>query len=292
MSLTVITPTYNRAHTLHMCYESLCAQSCKDFLWMIIDDGSTDETEELVNSWMREGIIRIEYQKKTNRGKASALNVALDLVQTKYVVCLDSDDTFYPDTVRTALKALDETEPDEQCCGILALRNHQDGSVMGRREIPRNMTCVTAADIFLKLNLETELICFYKSKMLTRYRFPEFEGEKFVSPAWMQYTVTQEHYFKTSWDRLCCCEYTADGITRNKRKIIVNNPHGYTCVKRMSFDLAPTVKTRIKHGIMYHYGCILGHDKDWLKNVTHKKWAIFLRPAGYVVYLRRQRKGN
>ena len=154
---------------------------------------------------------------------------------------------------------------------------------MGRKEIPREFSTVTAADIFLKLQLRTELICFYKTEILKEYRFPEFNGEKFVSPAWMQYAITQEHYYRTSWDKLCCCEYIGDGLTRNKKKVIVKNPLGYTCVKLWSFNLAPTLKMRIKHGIMYDCGCILGKDKNWVKNAKHKCWAVLLYPAGWFV---------
>lgn len=287
--LTIITPTYNRAHTLPACYESLCGQTDKRFLWLVIDDGSSDPTEELVNSWIEEGKISISYRKKENGGKASALNLAMDLVDTQYAVCLDSDDTFYPQTVELALKSLEAVKNDEKCCGILALRNNPDGSVMGGKSIPEGVERATAAEIFMKYRLHGELICFYKTEILVKFRFPEFEGERFVSPAWMQYQVTQDYYFALSRDRLCCCEYIADGLTKNKKNVIVKNPKGYTCVKRWSFDLAPTVPLRVKHGIMYDCGCLLGKDTNWLKNARHKAWAVALMPAAYFVKLTRFR---
>ena len=281
--LTVATPTYNRAHTLPACYQSLCGQTDKRFKWLIIDDGSTDGTAELVNSWIEEKKISIEYKWKENGGKASALNVGIGMLDTPYAVCLDSDDTFFENAIEKAIALLKDTDVEKSCCGILALRNSPDGTVMGRKEIPREFSTVTAADIFLKLQLRTELICFYKTEILKEYRFPEFNGEKFVSPAWMQYAITQEHYYRTSWDKLCCCEYIGDGLTRNKKKVIVKNPLGYTCVKLWSFNLAPTLKMRIKHGIMYDCGCILGKDKNWVKNAKHKCWAVLLYPAGWFV---------
>lgn len=285
--ITVATPTYNRAHTLPACYESLCEQSDKRFIWLVIDDGSRDNTEELINTWKKENRIKIEYCKKENGGKASALNVGIDLLKTPYAVCLDSDDTFYPDAVRVALRELDKIKEDNKCCGILALRNNPDGTVMGGREIPRNMSKVTAVDVFLRLVLNTELICFYKVSILKKYRFPEFKNEKFVSPAWMQYAITQDYYFSTSWDKICCCEYVADGLTKNKRKVILKNPRGYTCVKRFSFDLSPSLKLRVKHGIMYDCGCLIGHDKEWLSNANHKLLAVVLMPVAFVVKQKR-----
>ena len=285
--LTVATPTYNRAYTLGECYKSLCEQTDKRFMWLVIDDGSSDDTEELIASWKSEGKILIKYYKKVNGGKASALNVGINLLETQYAVCLDSDDRFFPETVEIALKLLQKIEHDEKCCGILALRNNPDGTVMGNKELPQNITKITAADLFLKYNLNTELICFYKVNILKKYRFPEFDGEKFVSPAWMQYEITQKYYYSPSWEKLCCCEYIGDGLTKNKRKVIKKNPHGYTCVKKYSFDLSTDLKLIIKHGIMYDCGCLLGHDKMWLKNVRHKGWAVILMPIAAIVKWRK-----
>ena len=88
-------------------------------------------------------------------------------------MCLDSDDWFYDNAVELALSELEKCKDDEKCCGILALRNNPDGSVMGKREIPKEMKTITAVDVFLKLNLNTELICFYKTDILKEFRFPE-----------------------------------------------------------------------------------------------------------------------
>ena len=288
-SLTIITPTYNRAHTLPKVYDSLKGQTSRDFIWMLVDDGSSDDTEPMVRNWIDASELKIVYLKKKNGGKASALNQAIDNLSTKYAVCLDSDDTFYSNAVKLAISQLNKIADDDSYCGILALRNNPDGSVMGKNGIPQDYKDITAEDVFLGLHLRTELICFYKTSHLKQYRFPEFSGEKFVSPAWMQYEITQKYKYRTSWDKFCQCEYIEDGLTRNKRKVLVKNPRGYTCVKRYSFDLAPSVRLRIKHGIMYDCGCIIGKDKDWLRNVKHKVWAVVLWPAGMFVYLKRFR---
>ena len=282
--LTVVTPTYNRAYILDKCYLSLLRQTNQSFIWLVVDDGSTDNTEKIVRDWIADGRISIQYIKKQNGGKASALNRALDVITTKYAVCLDSDDSFYPETVDMALQALKAADQDERCCGVLALRNNSDGTVMGGREIPRRYQRVTAADVLLRLNLKTELICFYKTEDLKGRRFPEFENEKFVSPSWMQLEITRKKYFLTSWEKLCCCEYIADGLTVNKRKVILNNPKGYICVKKIQFELAPNLKQLVKNGIMYDCGCIIGHDSDWLKNAPHKIMAFLLYPMGKLAY--------
>lgn len=91
-TLTVFTPTFNRAYTLHLCYESLKRQSCNDFLWLVVDDGSSDNTRELVESWIDEGVIQIRYYYQENLGMHGAHNAAYDIIDTELNVCIDSDD--------------------------------------------------------------------------------------------------------------------------------------------------------------------------------------------------------
>lgn len=285
--ITVITPTYNRAHTLGKCYESLINQTCKDFIWMIIDDGSNDNTLEIVDKWKQDNVIRIQYYKKPNGGKASALNYGIDRLDTPYAVCLDSDDYFCVDAIEKATKRLETIKEDDAFCGLLALRSHEDGSVLGNVEIPNDMHRVKAEDLLITLNLRTEYICFYKTSILKEFRFPEIENEKFIPPSWMMFAITRDHYYLVSHERYCICEYLGDGITRNKKNVIVKNPKGYSCAKKWYFELSTKPILIIKNGIMYDCGCIIAKDKNWLKNTRRKIWAIALYPAGYIVYLKR-----
>ena len=95
--LTVFTPTFNRAYILHRCYESLLRQTNKNFIWLIIDDGSTDNTKKLVTEWMnKENGFEIRYEYKKNGGMHTAHNKAYELIDTELNVCIDSDD-FMPD---------------------------------------------------------------------------------------------------------------------------------------------------------------------------------------------------
>ena len=106
----------------------------------------------------------------------------------------------------------------------------------------------------------------------------------------MQYELARKYVFKPSWEKLCCCEYIEDGLTKNKRKVIAKNPHGYTAIRRQSFDFAKSFKAIVRNGIMYDCGCIIGRDKDWLRNAPKKMWAILLMPFGYFVFLKRYKK--
>lgn len=288
-TITVITPSYNRAHTLPQCYKSLQEQTSSDFVWLIVDDGSVDDTEKIVSEWVKTtNRFHIQYVKKDNGGKASALNMAFDLVKTPYVCILDSDDYLYSTAIESFLEEKRRADSDVRCCGIMAFRSHENGSIMGGRSIPTETGQITMIDI-LNGKFRTELFCFYKVDVLNNLRFPSFPNEKFVSPQWLDFELSRKYYFVPSDKQYCVCVYIADGLTRNKRKVIFKNPHGYTAVKRQSFEFSKSLQLSVKHGIMYDCGCIIGKDKNWLKNSPKKLLSILLMPLAYFVYWKRFR---
>jgi len=101
MRQTLFTPTYNRADKLPRLYDSVKKQTFKDFIWLIIDDGSTDNTKEVVRSFINEGVVNIRYVYKENGGKHTAMKMAWEIVETPYMIDMDSDDELLPDTLRT-----------------------------------------------------------------------------------------------------------------------------------------------------------------------------------------------
>lgn len=286
--ITIITPSFNRAHTLPKCYESLMKQTSSNFEWMIIDDGSSDNTRELVENWIDKTTkFKISYFYKSNGGKASALNLAFDNLETEFAVILDSDDTFYSDAIESATAQLQSFCTDDQCCGLMPLRHNPDGTVMGGRNLESGKK-IRMADI-LNGEYKTELVCFYKTSVLKNFRFPRIEGEKFISPQWLDYELSREHYFIASDSKICICEYIEDGLTKNKRSVIKKHPKGYTLVKSQSFEFSDSIKRIAKHGLMYDCGCIISGDRDWLRNSPRKLWSLLLMPLAWIIYLIRFR---
>ena len=129
--LTVFTPTYNRAHTLPRTYASLSRQDCKDFVWLIIDDGSTDDTRALVEAWQtQEHSFEIRYLYKENGGMHTAHNVAYEVIDTELNVCIDSDDCLAPGAVRKILAKWDSVQKDKYA-GIIGLDADLQGNLIG-----------------------------------------------------------------------------------------------------------------------------------------------------------------
>lgn len=285
--LTIVTPTYNRAYTLKKCYETLKDQTSKSFVWMIIDDGSIDNTEKLVKLWINERKIEIYYHKKHNGGKASALNLALEKVNTQYFVCLDSDDWFSNNGVELALEKLNKIKKNEYYCGVVALRTDVNDTVLGGKPIPKEVKETTIQEIANKYKIRSEVICFYKTSIVCNYRFPIIEGEKFISPAYLEQEIGRKYKYVVSQDILCYCEYLDDGLTKNKNKIIIKNPKGYTLVKCQSFELASDFKSKSKHAVMYGVGSILSGDENYVKNSPNRLMTIMYLPLTILVYILR-----
>lgn len=185
---------------------------------------------------------------------------------------------------------LHEEDENGNCCGIIGLRNNPDGTVMGDQEIPRSYKYITIVDIYNDCNIKSEFITFYKTEILKTCRFPEIEGEKFMPPSWVHYALCENYKFRTTWDTLCFCEYINDGLTKNKHKVVVRNPKGYTLIKKISFKYSKGLKRKFKNAIMYDCGCIIGKDKQWLNNAPYKGIALISYPLGFLAYQMRFKK--
>ncbi|WP_223701115.1 glycosyltransferase family A protein [Sutcliffiella deserti] len=282
--ITIITPTFNREHTLYNCFDSLKAQTDKRFLWMVVDDGSTDNTEDLVHNWISENIIEIQYFKKNNGGKASALNFALDRIDTDYWVCLDSDDTFSHNSIELALDGLEKIKSVTNYCGLLALRNAKSGEVFGGKRIPKEVVETTVLELSDKYKIRSEFVQFYITEITSGYRFPEISGEKFMPPEYLANELNKKYKFKVEQKIFCYCEYLPDGLTRNKLEIIKNNPRGYTLVVMQAFELTDNFYNKSKRCLKYISGCLLSGDRNCIRNSPHKIMTTLYYPFGWLVY--------
>lgn len=284
--MSIITPTYNRSENLKNAYKSLNMQTNKDFVWIIIDDGSTDMTREVVKDIKKDNKIDIKYYYKENGGKASALNVGLEKINTEYCCCLDSDDILTNDAIEKAIKLLNEEKNNNKCCGIVSLRVDKIGNVLGKKRIPKNYKYITTGELYSIVN-KTELMCFYKYDCIKKLRFPKIDNEKFISPTWFQYKITEEYKFRVSNESFCICEYLNDGMTKNKKNIILKNPKGYTLVKKESLKNAKKITNIIKHAIMYDYGSMLSNNKKYIKESPKKIVSILCIPLAKLLILKR-----
>ena len=178
---SVFTPTYNRAHTLHRVWDSLQAQTFRDFEWVVIDDGSTDHTAELIKNWAAQADFPVIYQHQENSGKHIAFNRAVNLANGELFLPIDSDDAFLPDAIETMLKAWQDIPLPQRdgFTGVVTRCQSQDG-VPCSPEFQSDPLDTNALDLSFKHKIRGELWGFHRKEILKQYPFPEDKSVRFV----------------------------------------------------------------------------------------------------------------
>ena len=228
---TVFTPTYNRAYILHNLYHSLQRQTCRDFEWLIVDDGSTDNTEALVTSWIAEdNDFPIRYYKQPNGGKHRAINWALDLAQGRLFFTVDSDDYLTDDALEKILRWETMLPRDNTFCGF--------AGNLGTSPVKTPNTPIqgdyfdgTALNRYKEIDGERAHV-FY-TDIHRQYKYPEFEGERFMTEAIPWNRMANDGYkLRYFNDIIWIYEYKADGLTKAGSKLFLDNPRGYGLILR------------------------------------------------------------
>lgn len=277
MLLSVITPAYNRAHTLGRCYESLCEQTDKDFEWIVVDDGSTDGTEELVSGFSQENKIKVRYFKKENGGKPSAHNAGVRLAVGEMCICVDSDDALTPDAVEVARKIY-ESKDFSDCIGILAKRGSFGEVKPLCTSWPESLKRVKMMELQEKYSFSGDTALFFRTKMMKEHYFPEFSGEKFVPEDALYAELDEVGPMYLADDILYLCEYLEDGLTHSYRKLLLRNPMGtaYCYYRRML--ATRSIKQKIKNAIISEaYLSVSGRRAEYGKT-KGRLWLCLAKP--------------
>jgi glycosyltransferase involved in cell wall biosynthesis len=194
MIFSVFTPTFNRAYTLHRVYDSLCQQSLADFEWIIVDDGSSDNTQQLVDAWIAEGRISIQYLFQPNSGKHVAINRGVKLAKGDLFLIADSDDGF-PANALEILHSHWCAIPDEQrprFTGVTGLCADEQGQIIGDI-FPEDVFDSNSADIYYRFGIRGEKWGFHRTEVLRNFPFPEPEDVRFV-PEGVTWNAIGRHY--------------------------------------------------------------------------------------------------
>lgn len=225
VEVTIFTPTYNRAYIIGQLYESLKRQTVKKFEWLIIDDGSMDETEEVFTRWIKEeNEFAIRYYKQENGGKCRAINKALDFANGKLFLVVDSDDILTDDALEKICKWESKLPKDKYCAVSGNLGTSVDCTP--NTQLNTEYFDGTALNRYDVIDGE-RAIAFYTS-IHRKYKYPEFEGEKFITEAVTWNRMAADGYkIRFFNDIICVYEYQEDGLTKAGNSVFLNNPKGY-----------------------------------------------------------------
>ena len=222
--ITIFTPTYNRKQYLEKIYESLINQTVKNFIWLIIDDGSEDKTEELIRKYSKENKIKIQYIKQKNQGKHIAINKALENCKTQYIMCVDSDDFLTKDAIEIIYnKLINYFEAD--IWGIVGPRVHSNGTLEKSWNIKNGEKC-KFADLYCKYKYKGDTYILINTEYLKNFKFIKIKNEKFVSENVLYDYLDERFYIKVTDDYIYISDYFNDGYTKNSTDLLLKSPCG------------------------------------------------------------------
>lgn len=282
-TLTVFTPTYNRAYILNQCYESLVRQSCKDFIWLIIDDGSTDNTKELVEEWMKnDNKFEIRYHYKKNGGMHTGHNAAYELIDTELNVCIDSDD-FMPDNAVELIVNFWREYGSDKYSGIVALDIYKNGEVIGCKLPNKKSTTLSG---FYDNGGQGDKKLIYRTEVINKYpSYPEFKGEKFVPLDYKYLLADQDYELLIMNEAVCVVEYMEDGSSKNMFRQYYKNPRGFSFMRKVHMIYDKKFINKFKNCIHYVSSSFISKNKEFISESPNKLMTIFSIPFGASLYL-------
>ena len=290
--LTVFTPAYNRAHTIGRTYESLCRQTCKDFCWLIIDDGSTDNTRELVASWLgckpterMEGEsghgFRITYIWQANQGMHGAHNTAYRNITTELNTCIDSDD-WMPDNAVERIVDFWSAHGSNRYAGLVGLDQTADGKVIGTAFELSEVDMTSYYDH----GGQGDKKLVYRTEVINQYpEYPLFEGERYVSLATKYFMIDQEYPLLTLNVPLVTVEYQQDGSSLNMWRQYWRNPQGFIYDRKLVLSHKPPLKKRFKYCAHYISSKLIARQYDIISDSPCRISTLLMLPFGLALYL-------
>jgi glycosyltransferase involved in cell wall biosynthesis len=293
MKLTVFTPTFNRAYCLSQLYESLLRQTCKDFVWLVVDDGSADATKELIDSWIAENKITIQYIFKKNEGMHSGHNVAINNITTELNMCIDSDDYLPDDAVKKIIDFWNSNKK-ESWAGLIGLDAFKDGKIVGT-SFPENLNECKYSLLKSKYKVTGDKKFVYKTDIIKKYpEYPIFEGEKFVPLGYKYLLIDQDYDLGVVHDVLCIVEYMPDGSSKNIIKQYLKNPKGFAHERKIRMQYAPSFKERFTNAMHYVSSSILLKNYSFFSESPNKGLTLIAIPFGILlnVYIRYTNKSG
>ena len=278
-TLTVFTPTFNRAECLRRCYESLLRQTCRDFVWLVVDDGSSDGTADLVREWQRAGHVEIRYHYQENGGMHTAHNAAYRLMDTELNVCLDSDDLMMEDAVAAILEFW-KRRGSERLAGIAGLdADVRTGELIGTafEEDGREMTLTG----FYAAGGRGDKKLVYRPALMKQLPpYPVFPGEKYVGLGY-KYMLADEAAPLLAMNRvLCLVEYREDGSSKNMFTQYVRNPRGFAFLRKEGMKRQPSGRRRFMEAVHYVSASLLARHARFLQESPRPFLTLAAVPFG------------
>ncbi|MEF2901578.1 MAG: glycosyltransferase family 2 protein [Terrisporobacter sp.] len=293
--ITVFTPTYNRGYIIENLYKSLKKQKSNNFEWLVIDDGSTDNTKELFEKWQNEkNKFDIRYIKTSNDGKPRAINKALKIARGKYLFMIDSDDYITDDAISKIEKWISEIDDKEDIIAVGAAKAYPNGEYIKgiSPSIDENIGYLDATNLERKNhNLDADMCEAYKIDILKKFPFKVWDGEKFA-PEEITLNEISLHGYKVRWhkDKIYICDYLEDGLTKGNWNLLKCNPMGYAMLYNHKLKFSKGLSERFNYCCQHIALSIIGKQYKYIFKSNAKLLNIIALPFGFVLSIRRKKQ--
>ena len=276
--LTIFTPTFNRATKLRRVYENLLSQSDENFEWLIVDDGSTDDTNVIVKEFSTNK-FPIRYYKKENGGKHTAYNCALKLANGEFILCVDSDDWLSENAVRM----ISQTLSKENANILMSYKSDQNGKLLSN-PFPTSVNRAGILELSHFYQCTGEFSLIFRTEYARNFPFPVFKGERFITESVVYDRMFVSEKAVLLPEVITVCEYQNDGLTNNLNEIMKKNPAGYCLYFMQRIDVEYDIRKRISAIGKYHCFYIMSKENKIRYGGKHKILVHLFSPLGWIVY--------
>lgn len=278
--ITIFTPAYNRKKELSVLYNSLLVQDYNDFEWVIVDDGSVDDTESLILDLKNENKMNIVYFKQENKGKSKAVNQGIKLAKGDLFLCIDSDDYFLPNVLSMINREYENIKNDDSIAGLGFLHYKVNTEEVIGTKFPNENMVDTYFNIYNLYKVKGDKQLMFKTKIMKEFLFPEIEGEKFVPEALVFNRISQKYKMKFINKAIVYKDYLESGYSNNYFKLAKNNPKGQVLYYKELYELQPTLYNVAAYN-MYSIFAKNGMIKTIKEHPSKVKSLIMYMPALY-----------
>ena len=277
-TLTVITTTYNRAYCLHQVYDSLVKQACKDFIWLVIDDGSTDGTDQLIRGYQQQDLIEIEYYYKQNGGMHTARNAAYEKVHTEINMIIDSDDWVADGAVGEIVEFWKNNKRTD-IAGIISLNADTNGKIVGTKP-PDELKICHYVEYWRKYRVTGDKKLIYRSDLTRLYPYPEFPGEKFYPASYKFVLLDQDYKMLVLNQVTCIVDYNEDSMTYQKYAQYKACCRGFSHYCNAMIRVSKDPVEIIKETIHYIAESKFAADRHYIRNSAKPVYTLLCLPMG------------
>lgn len=283
--ITVLTPTYNREKELQKLYRSLQMQTNRAFIWLVVDDGSQDDTECVIKRIQETSDLNIQYIKQENKGKHIALNTGIAQISTKYTFIVDSDDVLTADAIEQFYADLQYFDDDDTICGVGYLRGFSDNEPIGNI-YPKDYEISDFISVRVNQNIDGDKAEIWKTADIRTIPYPEITGEKFFGESYVWFRLALQKKMLFVNKIIYITEYLEGGLSKSGRALRIRCPRGGMMNAEVMMHKPFNLKSRIKGGLLYTAYGRFAHLKctEMLNGTSEKTLMLLCYLPGYFVY--------